>query len=474
MSTSGKDLRSFLEQVSHRMGIVRKAVDVKTEIGELCSQSDDPLLFEHLSHHDDFRLVDRLLGDRELQSIALGCEPAAVIPHYAAQTAAGPGPTETVNGGPVKDIVWTGHGASLYKLPVPIPSEGIDVPHLDLKPKDFQSPVISGSVAMTRHPESRVHNCFFTMAKVVGEQRAQCYIFSPHTWQNIAAWGERGERAPMALVIGCHPAVELGAAYTGPHPGFSELQVAAGLLGEPIPLVECETVDLQVPANAEIVIEGFIDPETAPYLCTAAHTDTHAPFFSEEPFFDVTGITMRGEPIYRHIQPTRFTDHHAICEFIIAPMLFNVLQAKGINVHDVHVPLRSALNCGVIQMTASVKEEVREALQTGMTNPFFPRLTVAVDQDVDIYDVNDLLYALSIRVDPATDIHTLEGIRSFNLEPQSTKIPGLPPEALLRSGSRYGIDATKPPVTDPAERIQFERLTARGHGRVRLQDYLDD
>jgi 2,5-furandicarboxylate decarboxylase 1 len=471
MTDGRSDLRSYLAQVSHRQKTIGKPADVLTEVAALCSQSDDPLLFENLPGYAGFRLADRLLGDRELQAAAMGCEPDDVIRHYAARTAAGPGPLDRVDSGPVKEVVWTGDDASLARLPVPVPAEGIDVPHLELKAQDFHSPVISGSIAMTRHPESGVHNCFFTMAKVVGERRAHCYIFSPHTWQNIEAWRERGERAPIALVIGCHPACELAAAYTGPHPGYGELQVAAQLLGAPVPLVDCETVDLQVPANAEIVIEGLIDPQLAPYLCTSAHTDTHAPFISQEPFFDVTAITMRRDPIYRHIQPTRFTDHHAICEFIIAPMLYNSLQSKGLKVHDVCVPLRSALNCAVIQMTAAAREEVVDALLTGMTNPFFPRLTVAVDADVDIHDPADLLYAMSIRVDPARDVRTVDGVRSFNLEPQSIEIPGLP-GALLRSGGRYGIDATKPPLTQSERRLLFERLRPRGDGRVRLADFL--
>lgn len=471
MSRAGSDLRAYLESVAADTYRISKPVNVESEIAALCSESTRPIVFDNLVGFDGWRLTDRLVGDRALQGQVLGCPADTVIQAYAGRTAAGPGPTELRDDGPVREIIWKGQDANLYRLPVPVPSEGIEVPYLELKPEDFRAPVISGSIAVTKNPATDVHNCFFTMAKVVGEQRAHCYIFSPHTWQNIAAYGECGECAPMALVIGCHPAYELAAAYTGPHPGFSELQVAAGLIGETVPLVKCETIDLQVPANAEIVIEGFIEPEPARYTHTSAHTDTHTPFVSQEPFFDVTAITMRKEPIYRHIQPTRFTDHHAICEFIIAPMLYNVLQAKGLNVHDVAVPLRSALNCGVIQMTAGMRQEVVEAIYTGMTNPFFPRLTVAVDRDIDIHNTDDLLYALSIRVDAARDIHTIDGVRSFNLEPQSTEIPGMP-GGLLRSGARYGIDATKPPLSEPEARVHFKRLTARGEGRVRLADFL--
>ena len=472
MTTSTEDLRSYLKDVEtrHELLTITKAVDVEDEVPALCSETKVPTLFENLKGYDGWRLADCLLRDRIQHGIALKCPPEAVIGHYASLTARGPGKTVLVDDSPAKEVVWTGEEIDLRKLPVPIPSEGIDVPHLSLTPEDFATPVISGSVAVTRNPETGLQNCFFTMAKVDSARRAHCYVFSPHTWENIRAYDARGERCPIALVIGCHPIYELAAAYTGPHPGFSEIQLAAGMLGETVAVTNCRSVDLQVPAYAELVIEGLIDPEVGRYVTTAAHTDTHAPFLSNEPYFDVTAITMRADPIYRHIQPTRFTDHHSICEFITAPMLLNILRGKGLNVHDVAVPLHSALNCAVIQMTANAREEVREALQNGMTMPFFPRLTIAVDEDVNIYDMNDIIYAISIRVDPKVDIMTVKDIRSFNLEPIAAPIAGME-ETILRSGSRYAIDATKPPLSQPDKRIQFERLTARGEGRVFLKDF---
>lgn len=473
MSYSKRDLRTFIADVERQRTVLRigRTVDVRDQVPALCSETTETIVFESLAGFPGWRVADCLVRDRAHQALALGCADDEVIPCYAQRAARGPGTTVLIPDAPVKEVVWRGDEARLDRLPVPVPSEGMDVPHLGLKPEDFRTPVISGSIAVTREPGSRVHNCFFTMAKVHDARRAHCYIFSPHTWQNIQAYSARGERAPMALVIGCHPIYELAATYTGPHPGYSELELAAGLLGEPVPLVKCESVDLEVPAYAEVVIEGLIDPAVADYIHTSGHTDTHCPIVSREPFFDVTAITMRRDPIFRHIQPTRFTDHHALCEFIMAPMLYGMLKAKGMDVHDVAVPAHSCLNCAVIQMTARATEEVREALLNGMTLPFFPRLVVAVDRDIDIYDANDLLYALSVRCDPARDIITVDAVRSFNLEPLSRPIPGLG-DHLLRSGARCGFDATKPPLAEPEKRVRFERLRARGEGKYRLEDFI--
>lgn len=472
MEHDRRDLRSFLAELEAAGELLRidRPVDLHTQLPALCSETDRALLLMSIPGFPGMRVADGLLRNRRLQALALGCRAEEVIPFYASRLQRGPGRTVLIDEAPAQETVRAGTEASLEALPVPTPSEGIEVPHLGLVPQDFRTPVVSGAIAVTRDPDTGVQNCFFTMAKLAGARRLHCYVFSPHTLANIERYRARGERAPIALVIGCHPVYELVAAYTGPHEGFGELELIAGVLDGPLALTRCRSVDLAVPAYAEIVIEGLVDPRPGRYVHTSAHTDTYAPFVSEEPFVDVTAITARRDPVYRHIQPTRFTDHHAICEFIIAPTLYAQLRAKGLDVHDVAVPAHSCLNCAAVQMTPRVREEVREALLTGMAMPFFPRLTVAVDRDIDIYDANDLLYALSIRVDPARDLVVADGVRSFNLEPQSRPIPGLE-GALLRAGARYGIDATRPPLAEPEQRLLFERLRARGEGRVRLADF---
>ncbi len=469
-----EDLRTFLKEAEQKVGLHRisKEVDVNTELPALCSETSKPILFENLKGFDGFRLVDCLLRDRTLQALAFKCPEEMLIQSYAQVLGQGPGTTCLISEGPVKEVIWTGDEVDLKRLPAVTPSEGIEVPHMQLKPADFHIPIISSGIVTTKDPESNVHNCAFSMAAVVDEKRAHCYLFSNHTNRNIAAYAERGEKAPMALVIGCHPAYELAAVYTGPHQGYSEYELAARIFNEPVALVKCETVDLQVPAYAEIIIEVTIGPERHSYLHTATHTDTHGPIVSYEPYFDVTAITMRRDPIYRHIQPTRFTDHHAICEFIISPLLLAMLKGKGINVHDVSVPIHSCINCAVIQMTPNCREEVKEALLTALSMPFFPRLAIAVDDDIDIHDLNDIIYALSVRVEPGRGIVTLDGVRSFDLEPTGKIIPGLE-QTTLRSGGRYGIDATKPPLCEPQERLRFQRLRARGEGKVFLKDFLD-
>lgn len=474
MTHSKADLRSFLEQVQNAGNCLRisKPVDPATEVAALCSETTRPLLLENIKGFPDFRIADCLTRYRDTQALALGITggPGAVIPSYVAKLAQGPSPTVGIDHAPIKQVIWTGQEARLSRLPIPVPSEGHDFPHLNLQKEDFHFPCISGGMGVTRHPDG-TQNTFFTMAKVVGEQRIQFFMLPGHTAQNVQAWAERGERCPMALVIGCHPAYEIGAAYTGPHPGFSELNLISTILGEPVPTTKAETLDLEIPALAEIVIEGFIDPEKARYLHASSHSDSYAPIFSAEPFFDVTAITMREKPIYRHLQPTRFTEHHSLAEFITVPPLFTMLQAKGLPVKDIHMPLRSCGNCAFIQVSANNPAEVREVMQTAMANPMAPRLSVVVDEDVDIYNTDDVLFALSIRANGIGSALGFNGTRGLP-EPLTVQI-NAPDDIQMLPNNRWAIDATKPTRAEANRRNEFVRLRARGEGVVKLADFID-
>ena len=474
MNPSQADLRSFLAQ-AEAAGLnlhVSKAVDPLTQVAALCSETRRPLILENIKGYPDFTVVDCLTRFRETQAMALGIEggSAAVMPGYLQKLAQGPGPTVDVDDAPIKEVIWTGEDARLSRLPIPVPSEGYDFPHLGIEASQFLEPCMSSGMGVTRDPEGNL-NTFFTMAKVIGEQRMHFFMLPGHTARNVQAWAERGERCPMALVVGCHPAYEIGASYTGPHDGFSELNLVAGLLGEAVSLIKAETLDLQIPALAEIVIEGFIDPDRAPYLHASSHSDSFAPILSLEPFFEVTAITMRERPIYRHNQPNRFTEHHSLAEFITIPPMFNMMLAKGLPVKDIHMPLTSCGNCAFIQMTANNPLEVREVMQTAMANPIAPRLSVIVDEDVDIYDTSDVLFALSIRADGLNSAEGFSGTRALP-EPLTTRINS-PTDIRPIPNNRWAIDATKPSLAEANRREEFVRLTPRGANNTRLADFLE-
>ena len=474
MSHSTMDLRSFFKD-AEEAGLtskIEKEVDVVNEIPALCSQTFKPTMFSKLKGYEGFSLADGLTRTREMQKFALGldCPDGEVIPRFAQMLGQGPSPTVMVDEAPVKEVIWTGDEAKLSRLPIPVPSEGLDLPHLDVKKEDFNVPCISGGIVITRDPDTELQNTFFSMAKVLGDQRIQTFMAASHPNENLAAHIAKGERCPIAYAIGCHPRYEFGAVYAGPHEGFSEFNLISTLLGEPVPLIPAETVPLNVPAYAEIIIEGWIDPTREPYLHLSSHMDTHAPFFSMEPYVDITAITMRRDPIYRHIQPTRFTEHHTLSEFAAAPLLYKAFMDNGLDIHDVTIPIRSGLNCMVVQMTPKTSAEVQIVMEIGMKASILPRLTIVVDKDVDPYNIEDVLLAVATRVDSGKDLATFaEG--AGMMESLNTLVNSRDDVQLLPN-PRWAIDATKPALDEPERRLLFSRLQARGEKSVKLEDYL--
>jgi UbiD family decarboxylase len=135
------------------------------------------------------------------------------------------------------------------------------------------------------------------------------------------------------------------------------------------------------------------------------------------------------------------------------------------------MPLRSCGNCAFIQMTANNPAEVREVMQTAMANPMAPRLSVIVDEDVDIYNTDDVLFALSIRADGINSVEGFNGTRGLP-EPLTVLING-PEDIRPLPNNRWVIDATKPSLAEPQRRSEFVRLKARGEDVVKLSDFMD-
>jgi UbiD family decarboxylase len=123
-------------------------------------------------------------------------------------------------------------------------------------------------------------------------------------------------------------------------------------------------------------------------------------------------------------------------------------------------------------MTAQTEQQVRDALLTVLFSPptLFKKIAIAVDEDIDIYDAQDLFYALATRVNPATDVVIVEGTSGFSMDPSTKQIY---PSEIFRVGSKMGIDATKAPLMRGEERKRFERISPKGWGKSFLEDFLN-
>jgi UbiD family decarboxylase len=276
----------------------------------------------------------------------------------------------------------------------------------------------------------------------------------------------------MAVVIGHHPCFEIATNYFGPHDTYSEHELAGSLLDETVDMVTCEMSDISIPAHAEIVIEGEIPPgvmeDEGPFcefhgIYTAGVT--------KKPALDIKAITMREDAIYRHLNATPFTDHQNLVALPGEARLYDQLKRKGVDVRDVHIPPWGGLFIVIIKMVPQVEEQVRDVLMTALYSPvlLFTKIVIAVDEDMDITCAEDILYSIGVRMNPQTDILSIDRTVGLPYDLSCADLPGAPP---LRVGGKLGIDATKPSLARKELRARLERVGPKGWGRVFLKDFV--
>ena len=375
-------LRSFLEAIDNRILHIRDEVDPVKQIGYLCSESKHPLLFHKLLGFDSWRLTDILIKDRRGQAKALGLEKQnEVCPYLAKQMSKGAGKSVLVESGPVKEVKLLGDEADIRQLPIPIHSLGDAGRYL------------GSGITITRDPETGIRNESILRVQLTDDpHKAPFWMAARHNYQHYLKYVERGEPMPMAFAIGLHPVYEIMANWSGIHKDFDELEYAAGVLDETVEMVKCETIDLEVPAHAEVIIEGTVDP-TERMMEGPFGEFTNFGFGAEgpAPVFTTTAITHRKDPIFRHMQATWFTDHQPLITLPMEATYYNRLRNTqgNTNVLDVFVPPWASQFLMIVQVEAKWDGQINDMLMSALSGPnLHVKTVIAVDEDVDIYNAD--------------------------------------------------------------------------------------
>jgi UbiD family decarboxylase len=302
---------------------------------------------------------------------------------------------------------------------------------------------------------------------------------TPTANQILAKHRAAKTRMPQAIVIGAHPAWELAGCYSHSHDDWWEFELFETISGRVGEVCRCKTIDLVVPADASIIIEGYVHPtRTAPDGPNPGPTMLFCPYIQHQPVFEVTAITMRKDPIYRHHQVTPFTDHQEMPRLFHEAILYERLRAMGMKVHDVYIPQGGATLVVIIQLDPTYDGHVTDALLAVLGSPWMnTKMAIAVDPDINIYDYRDILYALATRVNPSKDVFIIGNARAFPFDPSAQVVSGaFPNTEEIRFPSvvgKWGIDATKPVPYRAEERKYYERAWPMAWGQVRLEDYLE-
>ena len=452
-----QDLRGYLRSNADILTRVTKPVSIEY-IPALSAQNEQPILFESIVEKPGFRLCDILVKHRSLQARALGVTPEDYLRTLAYRLRRPPRGFVNVADGPVKEKKFIGDQVDWTRLPIPIHSEQESRPYVT-------------AMNIVVDPETGFHNTSHAGTIVNGPRSGLPSFATPHTHAIMRKYRELGhDRMPMAIVFGLHPAYEIMANYSGLHMDmWGELEMVGTIMDRDVEMVPCETLEMRVPAQAEIVVEGYVDLKGMQEVgVSVGPSGYYLPRSSNVPELTLSAMTMRADrPIVRNHQTCPDTDHQPLPRLCHEAMLYNRLTEMGLAVKDVRFPTwGAALSC-LIQFDYPREGFVNDALMLVMGSPWLnTKMVVAVSPDTDLDDPADVYYAMATRCDPSRDLVVVGNTRGSPYDPSAQP---LAKEPFWRNVGKIGIDATIKSRHDPAD---FIRSYPRHWGKVKVEDFL--
>jgi 4-hydroxy-3-polyprenylbenzoate decarboxylase len=349
------------------------------------------------------------------------------------------GPKST-NSGPVTEIVETSK-PTLDSLPI-----------IKSFPKD-SGRFITFGITVSKNPETQVRNLGVYRLQVIGSKKAIMH------WQvhkrgalHYQMNKEKMQKTEVAVVIGADPATVFSAVAPVPE-GLDKFLFAGITRRKGIDLVKCRTVDVEVPASAEVVLEGYVDPSEmnieGPF---GDHTGYYTP---PEPYptFTLTGIMMRNNPIYLTTVVGKPILEDAYIGKVIERSFLPVVKMFQPEVVDFSMPAAGWFQgIAIVSIKKRYPGQAKKVMMGlwGMGQLSLTKVLIVVDEDVSVHDLNDVIWAVTTRSDPKRDTMLIENAPTDSLDPASP---------LLNLGSKMGIDATKKTKEEGFERpVQEEAL----------------
>jgi 4-hydroxy-3-polyprenylbenzoate decarboxylase len=444
------DLQSFVAELEQRGWLKRIAVEVDpaleiTEIADRVTTAGGPaLLFERV-RGSQMPLLINTFGTRERTCLALGCngfdEVAArvkdllkpEIPTTLLQklrklpelAQLGSLPPKIVKRGLCQEVVHT-DDANLFALPA-----------LKCWPEDGGRYITLGAV-FTKNPDTGDRNVGMYRVQLFEPKLAAMHWHMHHDGaRHFRLYRERGRRMPLAIALG-GPAVLPYVATCPLPPGIDECLFAGFLQGQPLELVPgVSQPEIEVPATAEIVIEGYIDP--AEDLILEGPFGDHTGFYSLAdyyPRFHVTAVTHRQRPIY----PATIVGKPPQEDFWLGKaterIFLPVVQMIVPDVLDYDLPTFGCFhNCAFVKIRKEYPYQARRVMHAlwGAGQMALTKIIVVVDADVDVHNPDDVLFHVGANVDPQRDIELVRG--PVDILDHAAPVCG--------AGSKMGIDATR-------------------------------
>jgi 2,5-furandicarboxylate decarboxylase 1 len=435
-------LRGFLDfvETNHPSQLLRltepvqSAYEMTAIVFELERAGRSPVVvFESVVGHD-MPVVTNIAGNRAVLAALLEVDERE-LPAAFRERCQDYLPVERVGRAPWQEVMIEGDAVDLAQLPIPLQFD-VD-----------KAPYITAGQITARDPETGVDTTGFHRLMVSGRNRLGVSLHSRrrmYEFHRRAA--ERGENLPAAITLGIHPLHYMGSmAYHYP-PNVRKYEIIGALFGEPYKVASCGVEGLDIPAGAEIVIEGEILADTHEPEGPFGEFTGYASYRSTQNVFVAKRIQMRPDAQFHSVVSGMSKDHILVSCITREGEILNALRRNLPNVQAVHVP---HITCGglmaIVKMKKTAPGEPQQAIMAALGTEFYTKIVIVVDEDVDIFTLSDVMWAVATRVRAEEDLIFIPGAKGAILDPTSD------PETFTLT--KVGVDATKPDGRDFAERL---------------------
>jgi 2,5-furandicarboxylate decarboxylase 1 len=442
-----EDLRSFIAalEAGGRLARIKRAVSLEHELADVAAalerSATGAALFENPTG-SPWPIFSGAVSNRALAALALECDVGSVIDRMeSALDGANGVPTVRVDNAAWHANTLTGADVDLDLIPIPTHSRGDG------------GAFITGAVTVTKDPISGRGNLSYNRMLRFDKNHLG---FNVNEWRDVGTFMQSRPDPdapfPVALAVGLDPAITIAAGVRTP---YDELLIAGALRGTGIPVCKALTSDIDVPAAAEVVIEGWIRPaDRRPEGPLAEFHGYHGEEWNS-PTLEVTAISWRDNPIYQTIIPGWY-EHVFIGNVLPREPLLRQF-VRHLDPHaDVHIPPYGNGFLAIIQIDRDNPGQPKNLAMAAMTAHINIRNVVVVDRDVDIDQPSDVLWAITNRVDWTRDTFTVPGAQGHEMDPVADQ-RGI--------SNKLGIDATY-------KRERREYGTRVSYGPVDLSKYL--
>ncbi|UCB49691.1 MAG: UbiD family decarboxylase [Deltaproteobacteria bacterium] len=451
----GENFRGFLKEMEETKegGFIRihKEVDTRYEIAAIVTKLERsrkvPLLFFENVKGKNMPVVVNCYATRGRVARGFGV-PKEDLSKRVNEAYMNPIPPVEVSSGPVQEVTLSGDDVDLQKIPAMIYHD-TDAGHY-----------ITAGIIFAKDPDTGVYNLSYNRLMVKGKDRLGIFMtVGKHLNAIYSKLEERGKPLEVAVSIGNHPAVAIGALAIGPYEE-DELGIIGGLKGSPLEMVKCKTVDAMVPAGAEIVLEGEIEPFTREQEGPFGEFSGYATRAGMNPVLSVKAITHRPDPIYQDICGGQHREHLVLATI---PMEANYLRVIKGAVPEVEAVRVAAAFTLIISMRKKYEGQARTAMIAAFNADLYLKHVIVVDHDIRISDLQHVLWAIATRVQAERDIFIIPRARGSSLDPSAEPLGVV---------DKMGIDATAKPSLDqiaPISKVPKEVME-----RIKLEDYIEE